>query len=107
MSATLALIAGLALAGADAKDAATIGVAVPDGVLAPQVAASPIKGPPAPSERIVVLRDDRFAPQAERAGVLVGNAAWYEQKFSADPILRSDHGEPMVVFTSGGPALPR
>lgn len=106
MSATLAMIAALALVGTGAKDAAAVGVAVPDSVLAPQ-AAPPIKGPPAPAERAVILRSDRFEPRAERPGVLVGNAAWYEQKFSADPIVRSDHGEPMVVFTSGGPALPR
>lgn len=111
MMTTLALLAmiGAEPASTPRPAAEPVSVAVPEGVLGPQLPAAPRKGPPAPQVGPAPETDgfDRFRADADGPGVLVGNAAWYAVKFSADPILSSDHGEPMVRFEPSGPALPR
>ena len=106
----LPLLAALLLAGpaVDAPvapiPADAVSVPLPAGVLDAVAPASPIKGPRLADEAPERLRAP-FAPAPETRDVLVGDAAWYSVKFSNDPFLVGDHGEPMVRFLTDDPAL--
>ena len=106
----LPLIAALLLA-APAGDAPiapipadAVSVPLPAGVLDAVAPTRPLKGPRLADEAPERLRAP-FVPAPETRDVLVGDAAWYSVKFSNDPFLASDHGEPMVRFPTDDPAL--
>lgn len=75
------------------------GVAVPDGVLAPAPAET-VTVAPAPTAPMPT-----YVPPREPADLLVGRAAWLDQKYALDPMIDADHGRPTVVFEVADPVL--
>ena len=95
------ILAAILLASGASNEAA-VGIPLPPGALEP--APEAVVAAPAPAADDADLTG--YVPAPEPRQVLVGRAAWYDQKFSDDPFTMSDHGRPEVVFDAGGQFAP-